>query len=352
MRYRALGRTGIEVSEIGIGGIGPMGKYGPVAADGTSPTPSSGPSNTYREIPHFDVAPDGFARTMSRAADLGVNLLDTAPSYGQSEEIFGHYLRDPAHRRQWIVCTKTGVCGAMGDGDTLVPDDIAAQAKASLRRLQIEQIDILLIHSIDQYGHQEKAVEHVIDAGMVDALARLKETGIIRCYGVSGQLPELIPAARTGLFDVTLAYATYNLLVRDAASEFLPLAVEQEIGVLLGGVFHSGLLAGDPACQSLTDLKRFFEVQDPGLEKSEVMVNCAHRLQQFAGGRPQDLRQLGLRFALSNGAVSTIVSGIRSIDEIEENAAAIEAGPLSAEELDDLADVVDGFPDITWTYGH
>jgi D-threo-aldose 1-dehydrogenase len=350
MRYRTLGRTGIQVSEIGIGGIGPMGKYGPVAEDGTSPTPAAPPDKLYRHIPHFDVAVDGFARTMARASELGVNVLDTAPSYGDSEVVFGHYLKDPARRRQWVVCTKTGVCGNMGDGGALESGEIIAQVEASLRRLQIEQIDILLIHSIDQYGCGEEAVERVIQAGMVEALEQLKEAGKIRCFGVSGQLPELIPAARTGLFDVTLAYATYNLLVRDAAAEFLPLARQLDLGVLLGGVFHSGLLAGDPSCQSLTDLPRFFETQDPGLEQADRMVDSARRLQALAGGRPADLRRLGLRFALSHPAVSTIVSGVRSIDEIEENATAIEAGILTEAETADLEQVVASLPPINWTY--
>ena len=84
MRYRMLGRTEMNVSEIGMGGIGAMGKYGPVT-------------------------PDEFATTMARASMLGMNFLDTAPGYGDSEVVFGHYLKD--HRQDWTVCTKIGTCG-------------------------------------------------------------------------------------------------------------------------------------------------------------------------------------------------------------------------------------------------
>ena len=122
MRYRMLGRTGLEISEIGIGGIGPMGKYGPVAADGTSTQDPGKPTGSYRGNPHFEVIPEGFTRIMARAEELGVNFLDTAPSYGRSEEVFGHYLKDPNHRKNWVVCTKTGVCGSMGDGNAMGGD--------------------------------------------------------------------------------------------------------------------------------------------------------------------------------------------------------------------------------------
>ncbi len=348
MRRRVLGRTGLQVSEIAIGGIGPMGKYGPVAADGTCPRDPGRPTGTYRGNPHFEVAPEGFARTMAHAEELGVNLLDTAPSYGRSEEVFGHYLRDPARRRNWVVCTKTGVCGSMGDGEALRSDEIAAQAEASLVRLQIDEIDFLLIHSVDQYGEGPRAVERIIRSGMVEALERLKAAGKIRHYGVSGMLPELTAAVRTGLFDAALTYNTHNLLVRDAEKEFLPVAAEQNLGVLLAGVFHGGLLSGDAACQSLTAIERFYEKGDPGLHETARILDGARRLQEFAGGSASDLRRLGIRFALSNPAVSSIVSGIRSVAEIEENAAAASQGPLSDDELARLAEVTVDLPEITW----
>lgn len=84
MQHRILGRTGLRVFPLGMGGVGAMGKYGPVTAD-------------------------SFARTMAQASDLGMNFLDTAPAYGDSEVVFGHYLKD--HRDDWIVCTKLGQCG-------------------------------------------------------------------------------------------------------------------------------------------------------------------------------------------------------------------------------------------------
>ena len=348
MRYRVLGRTGLKVSEMSIGGIGAMGKYGPVAANGTSVKDPGTPTETYRNIPHFQVVPEGFARTMAKAQELGVNLIDTAPSYGHSEETFGHYLKDPNHRKEWLVCTKTGVCGSFGDGDSMPEDQILSQVDGSLKRLQTDYVDILLIHSIDQYGQGEQAIKNVIAGGMIDVLKKLKATGKIRFFGVSGQLPELIAAARTDLFDVTLTYNTFNLLVRDAEEEFFDLANDKDLGVLLGGVFYCGLLSGNPNCQAIKAVDRFFEAKDPGRHQAARMVECAMKLQEFAGGSGADLRRLGIRFALSNKNVSTIVSGIKNAVEIEENVAALEAGPLTDDEQIGLARVVAEMPRISW----
>ena len=161
MQYRVLGGTGLKVSEIGMGGIGAIGKYGPVT-------------------------PEQFATTMARASQLGMNFLDTAPGYGESEVVFGHYLK--GHRQDWIVCTKIGTCGG-----TVATRAVVEQCEQSLRRLGVDHVDILLIHSIDQYGEGGRAIERVNDNGMIEAMEGLRRDGKTRFIGVSGQLPELVP---------------------------------------------------------------------------------------------------------------------------------------------------------------
>ena len=212
MRYNVLGRTGLEVSRIGIGGIGTMGKYGSVSRE-------------------------EFAATMERASELRVNFLDTAPAYGDSEAVFGHYLND--HRQNWTVCTKIGQCG-----DTIATLFVLDQCEQSLRRLCVDYVDILLIHSIDQYGNGVLAVDQVRSNGMIDAMNELRRLGKVRHIGVSGQLPELIQAVDSGEFDVALTYNSFNLLVREAADILLPLAEEQRVGIVVGGPFYQGLLSG------------------------------------------------------------------------------------------------------------
>ncbi len=348
MQYRILGRTGLKLSAIGIGGVGAMGKYGPLAANGTAAPPSGEPKK-YRNVRYYDVAAEGFTRTMARAEQLGVNFLDTAPSYGDSEAVFGHYLKDRAHREKWIVCTKVGVCGSWGDGGAMTCKNIFDQCDRSLQQLGIDQIDLLLIHSLDQYGQAEQAVERVLrPGGMVEALQELKTRGKIRFFGVSGQLRELICAAKTDVFDVLLTYNSYNLLVRDAAEELLPIARRRNLGVILGGAYYQGLLTGDPEAAALKCKEEFFETNDPALHRTEEIMRCVARLRQFAGGSAADLRRLAMRFCLSQDAVSVVVTGIRSPREVEENVAAVEAGALDESEQTQVARLLREMPVISW----
>lgn len=106
MWYNVLGRTGLEVSRIGIGGIGTMGKYGSVSRE-------------------------EFAATMERASELRANFVDTAPAYSDSEAVFGYYLKD--HRQNWTVCTKIDQCG-----DTIATRFVLDQCEQSLRRLCVD----------------------------------------------------------------------------------------------------------------------------------------------------------------------------------------------------------------------
>jgi aryl-alcohol dehydrogenase-like predicted oxidoreductase len=206
MNYRVLGSTGLQVGEVGMGGIGAMGKYGAISAQ-------------------------EFSRTMARAEELGMNFLDTAPSYGDSEAVFGYHLKD--HRDRWIVCTKVGHCGS-GERGVQPPtaEEIRQQLFGSLRRLCVEHVDIALIHSIDQYADgTTNLVERVSGPnGPLEGLDRLRQQGLVRFIGVSGQLPELLEAAASNLFQVLLTYNTYNLLVREARERLFPLAKSSTLG--------------------------------------------------------------------------------------------------------------------------
>lgn len=314
MRYRTLGRTGLRVSEVGMGGIGAMGKYGAIT-------------------------PGEFARTMTRAAELGMNFLDTAPSYGESETVFGHYLKE--NRDRWIVCTKVGGCGNgfTTNLPTLSGEALHAQFSQSLKRLQVDYADVVLIHSIDQYGIGEAAVERILSpGGMVEALRELQAEGKVRFIGVSGLLPELLPAVRSGVFDVVLTYNTFNLLIQEAQQELFPLAQEMNVGVILAGAFYQGLLSGQ-AELVLKNKGGWFGRKDPGYYETEKLMEKVQRLLAFAGSDFKALRQLSLRFALFPPAVSVVVTGMHHAEEVEENAEAVEKGALSEEECEALLGV-------------
>ena len=314
MEYRKLGKTGLKVSSIGMGGIGAMGKYGPVS-------------------------PEEFADTMARASQLGLNFLDTAPGYGDSEAVFGRYLND--HRRDWTVCTKIGTCG-----DTIATRFVVEQCDQSLASLRVDHLDLLLIHSIDQYGDGEGALARVRETGMLDAMKGLQREGKVRFIGVSGQLSALVPAVASGEFDVALTYNSFNLLIREAEEALLPLAAELGVGVALGGAFYQGLLTGIED-RLEPEKGRWFEKEDPGLHQTDMLLKRVRALRDMVEGDARALRRLALRFAISDPRISVVVSGMSRPEEVEENAAAVEAGPLSETErtqIDEVLATVPGQP--------
>ena len=211
------------------------------------------------------------------------------------------------------------------------------QCEQSLTRLGVDDVDVLLIHGIDQYGQGESAVELVRDNGMIDAMKGLRQEGKVRFIGVSGQLPELVPAVASGEFDVALTYNSFNLLVREAEHALLPLAKERGVGLVLGGAFYQGLLTGI-ADRLVPEKGRWFERNDPGWHQTGALLARVQALRDLVGGDKRALRRLALRFAISDPRISVVISGMSRPEEVEENAAAVEAGPLSAAELEQIAD--------------
>lgn len=158
---RALGRTGLEVALLGLG------------------TVKLGRRTGVRYPRSFELPDDASARRLlDRARALGMNLLDTAPAYGTSEDRLGRLL---AHRRDdFVLVTK---CGEIHDGRTSRFDfgaaHTTASVHASLRRLRTDRLDCVLLHSD---GNDEALVA---DGAALDALARLKRSGELLSYGIS-----------------------------------------------------------------------------------------------------------------------------------------------------------------------
>ena len=307
---RILGRTGLEVSILGMGGVGAMGKYGPVT-------------------------PQSFALTMTRASELGINFLDTSPDYGDSEAVLGHYLQD--HRDRWIVCTKVGGC--LGR-ENLTREQVLEQLPQSLERLRVDYADVVLIHSVHQYGKGAAAIERLLaPGGAVEGLRELQAQGKVRFIGVSGHVPELIPAISTGLFDAALTYNSFNLLMQYAHKELFPLAQEHNVGIIGAGAFYQGLLTPDRDTV-LQRKDQWFERDDPGHYRTEELLRRIECLKGLVNGDDHALRAMALRFAFSHPAVSVLVSGMTCCEEVEENVAAALLGPLSARELQQVADAL------------
>jgi aryl-alcohol dehydrogenase-like predicted oxidoreductase len=308
VRYRELGRTRLEVSQLcyGTWGIGKADWGGGDDAEAL--------------------------RSLARAMELGVTLIDTALAYGDghSERLVGKALR--AAPGTVSVATKVppkiGGWPPPADAhvDEVLPADwVTASAEASLRNLGVEAIDLLQLHvwSDDWVGQ----------GGWPEALDGLKTAGKVRFAGVSvshGQPENGVRLLETGLVDTV--QVVYNMFEQNPEDELFPMAGALDIGVLARVPFDEGGLTGKirPNTEFPPgDFRSHYFRGDRRREVSERVDTIARDLDV-----PLDrIAEMALRFCMSDPAVSTVVTGMRSLRNVEANARAIDAGPLSQGEL-------------------
>lgn len=158
---RPLGGTGLEVSALGLGAV------------------KLGRNKGLKYPTGFDLPDDrSAAALLALAQDLGINLIDTAPAYGDSEERLGKLLR--GQRQRWLLCSKVGEEFAAGQSRfDFSPEHAGASVRRSLRRLQTEVLDLVLVHS----NGADLAI--INEMGTLQALQQLKDEGLIRAFGMS-----------------------------------------------------------------------------------------------------------------------------------------------------------------------
>ncbi len=216
MFYRPLGSTGIEVSALGFG------------------TVKLGRNQNVKYPEAFAIPDDDTARALLfLAQDLGINLLDTAPAYGNSEARLGKLLR--GDRQYWTICSKVGE--EFIDGESVFDfsaEHIINSVERSLRCLRTDYIDVMLLHS----DGNDVAI---INSGALDVLADLKQRGWLRAFGMSTKTLEggLLAAQHS---DVVML--TYNLNERDDEA-VLDYCQQQQKGALIKKALASGHLAAD-----------------------------------------------------------------------------------------------------------
>lgn len=305
MKTRPLGRTGLQVSELGLGGL--------------------------FVSHHGGMALDDSVRAVRRALELGVNYVDTAPTYGNSEEVLGIALRGV--QQPYILSTKLG-----GRPQPFNPKDKAhlrQSVETSLQLLGRDRIDILMIHEPDRPGEYDWWDDYDRFHGPVsEFLAELKQEGVIRFTGLGGTTAyELPPIIATGMYDVVLTAFNYSLLWREAAIAVIPEAVRQGVGLIVGSPLQQGALA-----------RRYDEQIEHGARWLSPPRRAQYKaLYAYLDEIGLPLPEAGLRFVLSNPAVSMTLMGARSVAEVEANVAAVEKGPLPAEvlaRLDEIAAMV------------
>lgn len=292
MKRRILGKTGLEVSELSLGGLF-VSKLGA----------------------QFDEA----KAAVKRALALGINYLDTAPGYLDSEEVLGRILESES--APLIISTKLG-----GRPRPFRPQSKKALLKSveeSLRLLKRKHVDILMIHEPDRPGQYNWWSD--LDAfygPVLEVLDALKKDGTIRFTGLGGttayELPRIMEKRP---FDVVLTAFNYSLLWREAEQEILPLARKLNMGVVIGSPLQQGALA-----------RRYDEAVNSGAPWLSLPRRAQYKaLYTFLDEMKMPLAEAGLRFVLSNPHVSCVLTGARSAREVEENVAAVEKGPLPPE---------------------
>jgi aryl-alcohol dehydrogenase-like predicted oxidoreductase len=305
MRYRTLGRTGLQVSELGMGGLF-VSRYGGDRAQATA--------------------------AVRRALELGVNFIDTAPGYADSEEVLGLALEGVD--QPYYLSTKLG-----GRPQPFDPKDKAAlrsSVEESLRLLKRDHIDLLIVHEPDRPGQYDWWEDWERFGGPVlELLAELKQVGTISWTGLGGTTAYELPRVMaTGAFDVVLTAFNYSLLWREAGIAVLPEAERQGMGVIVGSPLQQGALA-----------RRYDEEVAGGAPwLSPPRREQFRQLYDFADRVGVPLAELGLRFVLSDARVSTTLMGARSVDEVEANAGAVSRGPLPDALLAELQQIADLVP--------
>jgi aryl-alcohol dehydrogenase-like predicted oxidoreductase len=298
MQTVTLGRTGLKVGKLALGGLFVAG---------------------------FATELEEAKRAVKRAIELGINYIDTAPTYHNSEEVLGQCLQ--GIDKPVILSTKLG--GRPKPFEPRNPAMLMESVKESLRLLGRDHVDILMIHEPDRPGQYDWWTDwQNLTGPALDVLADLKKQGVIRFTGIGGTTAtELAFLCRTGKFDVVLTAYNYSLLYRESALDVMPSARSQKMGVIIGSPLQQGLFA-----------RRFDDaVNDKGVywlsQPRREQLKALYALSSDTG---IPLPEMGLRFILSQPMADCILTGVRSVAEVEQNVAAVEKGPLPADVLRNL----------------
>ena len=305
MKTKILGRTGLEVTIIGLGTI----------YIGSQP---SGPSGALDE--------EMGAQAVEAAIEAGCTLVDTAPLYGGTtvEKIVGNALRNrPDLAAKCTVVTKTG---AYREGKDHSFDGTLRSVEASLERLGLEQLDLVYIH--DAMG---VPMEDVMSKnGALGALRRLQNEGVVRFIGsASNDPPTNTPYIETGEFDAAVVPDAWSLLNQEAAERILPAAEKYNIGISCATPLEVGLLATGPIPGRDYGRRQF----------SQACLDHVAKIQRLCQDYEIPMLAAALQWCTRHPQVTTAIPGARTPEEAVEN---VKAAELEIPEAfwDDLAPLV------------
>lgn len=292
MIKKSLGRTGLQVTQLGYGS---MGLRGP---------------RTWGMRVVSDTDADKF---LNAVLDAGINFIDTAPDYGVSEERIGRFIA--SRRSEYVLATKCG-CDYQQHDDhlevihTWTRDVLLRNLEASLERMQTDYIDLMQFHGGD--------AETIKAAGLVETLLEFKAQGLIRFIGSSNSIPNLQGMIDLGVFDTF--QIPYSCLAPNH-HDLITAAADTGAGIIVrGGIAHGGPDA---------------EIQRPALND----VWTAARLDDLLT-EEINRAELILRYTLSHPCCHTTIVGTCNHDHLAENIRSLEKGPLPATVYDEVTNRV------------
>ena len=283
MIRKTLGRTGLEVTQLGYGSMG-----------------LRGPRTWGVRV----VSEEASERFLHAVLDAGINFIDTAPDYGISEERIGKYIG--SRRKEYFLATKCGCAYRQHDDHIEIMhewkrDILARNIETSLKRMQTDHVDILQFHGGDAETLQRE--------GLVETLFEFRDQGLVRFIGTSSSLPHLPELIALGVFD------TFQIPYSCLAPQHHDL-IHEAAGTGAGIILRGGIAQGGPDA----------EIQRPA-------VNDVWARAELDDVLPEGMQraELILRYTLTHPDCHTTIVGTCNLEHLEENTAAACKGPLPPE---------------------
>jgi aryl-alcohol dehydrogenase-like predicted oxidoreductase len=319
MRYNQLGRTGVFVSELCLGTM----TFG-------------GGDGIWKQI--GDLQQNDAERLIGRALDAGINFIDTADVYsgGVSEQITGQALKNlKVPRDKVVVATKVfGQTGEFANARGASRYHILDGIKASLKRLQLDHVDLYQIHGFDPATPIEETVR---------ALDTLVQHGHVRYVGVSNWAAWQIVKAlgiseRLGLARFETLQAYYTLAGRDLERELVPMMLSEGLGLMVWSPLAGGLLSGKYGRDQQGEAgSRRTSFDFPPVNR-ERAYDCIDAMRTIADAKKVSVAQIALAWLLHQRVVSSVIVGAKNVEQLDDNIAAT-AVTLSADEIAKLNEV-------------
>jgi len=300
MQKAILGRTGLEVTKLSLGGLF-MSEIG-------GKFEQSKIATLY-------------------ALEMGINYIDTAPSYWDSETVLGNILKDWTGKKP-ILSTKLGTPPPFNPKSV---KDIIESVEKSMEKLHTNFIDIVMIHEPERKGQFDWWENELTCEGpVIEALDILKKKGIVKYTGVGGTTAhELALVCDSGKFDVVLTAFNYSLLWREAQYEIFPIAKKHNIGIICGSPLQQGSLA----------VRHDDEIYNGAPWISEPRREQFKALYKLLDETGMGIVEMAMRFVISNPIVSCVLTGSRSKEELIGNMVSIDKGPLPDDILKRLDEI-------------